>query len=484
MVVNKARLAKRSMLLIALVAVLVLSMFAATALAVTPQNAKNVIVMIADGCGYNTFLAGNYYQYGEAGKQVYDQFPTKYAVSTYAFGGAYNPAKFWSAFENQLGTATHEVTESNMAATAMGTGMKTNIGVGVNPELDWYTNIVEIAEGRGRMTGVVSTQSFAEATPAGFSAHANDRKALKTIIEQQLRKSKLDVIMGPQNPWYNNNGELQTNPFFSDTSKYLWTEATWNDLKDGKLGNDADADGEIEYWTLIESREDFQAMMTGDTPERVAGVAQCGGEDKVGSGYTQFYRTGAADDVPFKIPFLETSPTLTEMSLAAINVLDQDPDGFFLMIEGANVDYGCHFGWMGRAIEELVDFNYAVEAVVEWVEANSSWDDTLLVVTTDHETGGFWGPGAGQGEVDEPGDPDVWVPIVNNGKGNLPGAVAYNHFWAYGPDFYWHTNALVPLYAQGVNADLFHTQVKGMDPVRGAYIDNTGIFNVAEMSIR
>ena len=484
MVVNKARLAKRSVLLVALVAVLVLSMFAATAFAVTPQNAKNVIVMIADGCGYNTFLAGNYYQYGEAGKQVYDQFPTKYAVSTYAFGGAYNPTKFWSAFENQLGTATHEVTESNMAATAMGTGMKTNIGVGVNAELDWYTNIIEVAEGRGRMTGVVSTQSFAEATPAGFSAHANDRKALKTIIEQQLKKSKLDVVMGPQNPWYNNNGELQTNPFFSDTSKYLWTEATWNDLKDGKLGNDADGDGEIEYWTLIESREDFQAMMTGDTPERVAGVAQCGGEDKVGSGYTQFYRTGAANDVPFKIPFLESSPTLTEMSLAAINVLDQDPDGFFLMVEGANVDYGCHFGWMGRAIEELVDFNHAVEAVVEWVEANSSWDETLLVITSDHETGGFWGPDAGQGEVDEPADPDVWVPIVNNGKGNLPGAVAYNHFWAYGPDFYWHTNALVPLFAKGVNTDLFHTQVKGMDPVRGAYIDNTGIFNVAEMSIR
>jgi alkaline phosphatase len=357
-------------------------------------------------------------------------------------------------------------------------------GVGVDINFNRLTNIMEIAEDRGRMTGVVSTQAFSEATPAGFSAHANDRKALKQITEQQLRQSHLDVVMGPYHPWYDNNGVKRAAGMFSPTSKYLWTEATWNELVAGTIGNDADGDGAVENWTLIDSRAQFQAMASSATPERVAGVVPCGGEDKLGSGYTQFYRTGAANDAPFTVPLLETSPTLSEMSLAALNVLDQDPDGFVVMIEGGNPDYGAHFGWLGRAIEEMIDFNKAVEAVNAWVEANSNWNETLLIVTADHETGGIWGPGSGTGTTASPGDPAVYVPIVNNGVGKVPSATFYNHRYEYGPDFYWHTNALVPLYAKGAAAELLHREIKGTDPVRGLYIDNTGIFRVMNLVVR
>ncbi|MBN1629210.1 MAG: alkaline phosphatase, partial [Thermoleophilia bacterium] len=305
-----------------------------------------------------------------------------------------------------------------------------------------------------------------------------------------------DLVIGAHNPWYNLNGEKRETPVFSDTSKYLWKESTWNDLVAGKIGNDADGDGEVENWSLIESRADFQAMMTGETPERVAGVIQNAGDDGIGSGYTQFYRTGAADDTPFTVPLLETSPTLTEMSMVALNVLDQDPDGFVVMIEGANIDYGNHFGWLGRAIEEQIDFNDAVQAVHDWVEANSNWGETLLIVTSDHETGGIWGPDSTAGMAEYPsaprfivrGDPTVFVPIVNNGAGELPTVTYYNHRAQYdnpdtGVKFYWHTNALVPVYAKGANAAFFKTQVRGIDPVRGAYIDNTDIFDVMYHSI-
>ncbi len=497
---NRARLARRSALLVALVVALVLCVFAATALAAggssshrsqrAKTTAKNVIVMIADGAGYNTLLATDYYQFGDSGTQIYEGFPYRYAVSTYPAGASYDSRAFWTNFLYR--TATDEsnfilnhalVTESNMAATAMGTGIKSQEGVGLNAAMTRVTNIMEIAEARGKATGVVSTQSFSEATPAGFSAHATDRKALKAITEQQLRESRLDVVMGAYNPWYDNNGVRRATGMFSPTSKYLWTEATWNELAAGAIGSNADTDEALEYWTLIEDRADFQALATGPTPERVAGVAQCGGDDGVGSGYTQFYRTGAANDEPFATPFLETSPTLSEMSLAALNVLDNDPDGFVAMFEGANVDYGSHFGWLGRAIEEYVEFNNAVEDVCDWVEANSSWDDTLLIVTTDHETGGIWGPDAGNGTARYPGDPAVFVPIVSNGVGNLPDATYYNHRPKYGPDFYWHSNALVPLFAKGAGASLFSTQVRGKDPVRGLYIDNTSIFQVMNKSI-
>jgi alkaline phosphatase len=486
---TRARFTKRALLLTVLVIVLVVSLFSATALGQSQLPVKNVILMISDGCGFNCFLATDYYQYGETGKQVYEKFPYKFAVSTFAAGGKYDALRFWTDF-NYLNCKSEAlvpfITESNMAASAMGTGVKTDLGVGINTAGTRVTNIVEIAESYGKATGVVSTQAFCEATPAGVSAHANDRKALKKIAEQQLRESKLDVVMGPYNPWYDNNGAKLTAGTFDDKNKLLWNQATWDQLVAGSIGNDADGDGTVENWSLIETRAQFQALATGPTPDRVAGVPQCGGDPKTGTGYTQFYRTGAANDAPFKTPLLQTSPTLTEMSLAALNVLDNDPQGFFLMIEGANIDYGNHFGWLGRAIEEQVEFNQAVEAMCAWIEANGGWDKNLLVITSDHETGAMWGPDAGKTVASTPGDAGVFVPIVNNGKGNLPAVTYYNHRPLYetpAAPFFWHTNALVPLFAKGSGAELFASQVEGVDPVRGRYIDNTDIFKVMNQCI-
>jgi len=90
------------------------------------------------------------------------------------------------------------------------------------------------------------------------------------------------------------------------------------------------------------------------------------------------------------------------MSIGALNVLNQDPDGFFLMIEGGAVDWMGHANDMPRYIEDQVAFNLAVASVIDWVEENSSWDETLLIVTSDHECGGIWGEGTwtnGQGEA-------------------------------------------------------------------------------------
>jgi alkaline phosphatase len=64
------------------------------------------------------------------------------------------------------------------------------------------------------------------------------------------------------------------------------------------------------------------------------------------------------------------------MSLGALNVLDDDPDGFFLMIEGGAIDRAAHAYQDGRLIEEQVDFDQTVQAVVDWVQANSNWGET------------------------------------------------------------------------------------------------------------
>ena len=142
--------------------------------------------------------------------------------------------------------------------------------------------------------------------------------------------------------------------------------------------------------------------------------------------------------------------------MAALNVLDNDPDGLFLMVEGGATDYAAHSNQSGRLIEEHLDFDAAVQAVIDWVQANSNWGETLLVVTNDHETGYLWGPGS---------DPD-WMPIVNNGEGNLPGMAWYSTE---------HTNSLVPIFAKGDAGRMLSRFAVNHDQVRGPYLDNTDL---------
>ena len=81
-----------------------------------------------------------------------------------------------------------------------------------------------------------------------------------------------------------------------------------------------------------------------------------------------------------------TQPTLREMTLKALDVLSKDPDGFFLMIEGGQIDWAGHNNDAGTMLHEMLKFDEAVEAVYEWVKER---DDTMVVITADHETGSF-----------------------------------------------------------------------------------------------
>jgi alkaline phosphatase len=104
-----------------------------------------------------------------------------------------------------------------------------------------------------------------------------------------------------------------------------------------------------------------------------------------------------------------------------------------------------------------------VQAVIDWVETNSNWRETLLIVTGDHETGYITRAPQGDPEADTPW---AWQPLGNNGRGALP-AMA----WHSGS----HTNSLIPLYAKGAECRRFRTMAVGTDPHRGPYIDNTAI---------
>jgi alkaline phosphatase len=434
--------------------VMVLSFSAAQA----ADTAKNVILMISDGWGYNQIQATNYWN--GATLESYQKFPVQLGMSTYSASTpnipGYDPTQAWSNF-NYVKTGA---TDSASAATAMATGIKNYDG-----QINWYTNdsamygktITEFAnpynKDSGKDSGVVSTVQWSHATPAAMFAHNASRNNYAAIANEMLGStSPLKVIMGAGNPQYNDNG-IKTVANYKDVTdsqaRYVGGKDTWQALNTPKSTD----------WTLIQEKTDFEQLAAGTLVlSKVVGTFQTATTTQQGRGLNPLPAKDPDPNNPSGMAFNNNVPSLAIMSTGALNVLNQDKDGFFLMIEGGAVDWANHANQLGRLIEEQTDFNKAVDSVMQWVENNSNWNETLLIVTGDHETGFLWGPKSGEFNA-----------LVNNGPGVLPGA-SYNSGN--------HTNSLVPLFAKGAHADLFYDIVAGSDTFRGPYIDNTGVFSV------
>ena len=419
------------------------------------QIPKNIILMISDGCGSNQILATDYYTYGMAGTQIYEQFPVRLHMSTYSLGqitkdddlsGIYKPAYMWRSFKWMNKNAT----DSSAAATAMATGKKTyDAAIGVDEDGRNLKTITEEFEDLGKATGVVSSVPFSHATPASFAAHNKNRKNFRRIAVEMIRDSAIDLIMGGGNPLYDKNGKEIPNAEDQDY-RYVGGKVIWDELLTGVIGADADKDGVKDPWILIQTKEDFERLQTGAAPRRLIGIPQVYETLQQG-------RSGNTTAAAFETDFIKNVPTLEVMSNVALNVLDANKDGFFLLIEGGAVDWANHANQSGRMIEEETDFNNTVSAVCRWVEENGGWDQTLVIVTADHESGCL------------SGETDAFSKVLNNGKGNMPVMVWNSSF---------HTNQLVPFFAKGSGADLFASCADQTDPVMGPYLDNTEIAKV------
>ena len=452
---------------------LVLLMTAAPALPVTAaknsdrltgngKQVKNVILMIADGGGFNQYLASDYYRYGKEGASVLGDFPTRLAMSTYSTGQSkgssddasvvYDPSNWSDPVKFQYGA-----TDSAAAASAMSTGVKTwDAAIGIAPDDTVLKHLTQDFEALGKATGVVTSVPFNHATPAGFVAHNSNRSNYFAIADEMIMSSATDVIMGCGSPLYDDDHRQRSAPIYSFIS-----QGTWEGLAAGTLAvADADGDGIADPWKFIQTKEEFEKLQTGVAPKRLIGIAQCNQtlqELRVAADWAKPAYTSAPNA---GVPDLET------MAKGALNILNKDKDGFFLMIEGGAVDWAGHYNQTGRLLEEMDDFHNTIEAVGAWVEANSNWGETLLIVTADHETGYLSGTA----------EPSLLTPVINNGMGVDP--TMYNQINTLDPkykNFYWHSNQLVPFYAIGKGAEIYKKLADQFDPVRGKYLDNTEI---------
>ncbi len=413
---------------------------------------RNIIVMISDGCGFHQWMAASQYEHGQDMDPLYESFPVRMGMSTYPAGGSYDPQKATNDFDYVDGGAT----DSAAAGTAIATGKKTYSGaIAVSPDKTPLQTAVDVAEAAGKASGVVTSVQFAHATPASFVAHNESRGNYEEIAREMILDSAADVIMGAGHPDWTNSAQ----PIEDDRDyKYVGGEETWQAVRSGTAGADADGDGEADPWTLVDDLAGFESIATGDAPSRVLGVAPVHTTLQAGRG-------GDGQASAFEVPLNENVPTLELITQGALNVLDEDAEGFFLMVEGGAVDWACHGNAAGRMIEEQMNFSDTVEAVIDWVESESSWDETLVVVTADHETGYLTGPDS---------DPECTAPVCR-GTNVMP-----EIDWHSGG----HTNSLVPFFARGPGASIFEQSAIANDPVRGPYIDNTFIGSLVISSMQ
>lgn len=411
---------------------------------------KNIIYMIGDGMGYNHVAAANLYDSGQTRYQVAGEVGSdlsmadgdavqvyegagwnKLAMTTFQEGNSYDVDRAW-ADHNYV---NESYTDSAAAGTAMATGSKTSNGsLGVNSALEAMENTSERAKEQGKAAGVVSDVPFSHATPAAWASHVESRNDYHEIARQMI-SGDLDVIMGAGHPFFNDDNERR------DAAVYQYiAEAEHNSLVAGET--------DFEYF---DNDEAFAALANGEVEAdtRYFGLAQVASTLQQG-------RSGQST-APYSIPQNDVVDLAT-MSKGALNVLGQDEDGFHLMIEGGAIDWAGHANDISRDIEEVREFNNAVEAVVAWVEENSSWDETLLIVTADHETGYL--SGADEGDV---------YNVLHGEKGAAP-----EHTYYSGD----HTNMVVPFFFRGAGSQDILGAVTGTDKVRGDFIDNVTVANL------
>lgn len=445
------------------------------------QKPKNVIIMIGDGMGENQIKAATYYQRGVDNSQQFHKFPVKLYVSTYAakagqkgedsdldWSIGYNTKEAWDSYS----WIQRQYTCSGASGTAIACGEKTyNGAIGMDINKKPIENLSEVAKKLGKSAGVVTTVMLSHATPAVFVAHNEHRNNYSAIAKEMILDSKVDVIIGAGHPYYNHDGERKAQ---AKTFQYVGDSLIWEGLKrksteyivEGKKKSVADIDGDNipDAWYLVEKKQEFEKIARGEfTPKRLLGVAEVAEtfqqRRKTSDDKSYFEGKGQAMEDAYEVPFNKNVPDLATVSLAALNTLNQNKQGFFLMIEGGAIDWASHGNQKGRMIEETIDFFTAIDSVISWIERNSSWEETLLIITADHETGYLTG-------IDEEKNKPFDKPIKNNGKGKMP-EMQFNSTS--------HTNALVPFFAKGAGANIFNLLSDEIDQKKGKYLQNSEI---------
>lgn len=304
------------------------------------QKAKYIFFFIGDGMGINQIQMAELYSaelQGNIGVAplLFTQFPIATIATTYS--------------------ATNGITDSAASGTALATGVKTRNGcIGMmKDKITPLKSIAVRAQETGCKVGVASSVAINHATPAAFYAHNENRKNYNAI-GHDLVAAGFD--------------------FYAGADFWSVTPQDSIGLYDFACNNG---------YTITRGYKEFQKKAR--TSDKMI-LFQRTAVSKIDS------RT-----IPYAIDRQKTDLTLSEITRAGINILTKDPEkGFFFMIEGGSIDWACHSNDAATVIHEVQDLDKAIGVAYEFYQQHP--DETLIVVTADHETGGL-GLGTGSYEL-------------------------------------------------------------------------------------
>jgi len=389
-------------------------------------RARNVVLFIGDGLGMGMLTAARIYSVGAEGRLAIEKLPH-------------------TAFA-RVSSQDSAVIDSAAAATAMASGAKvSNASLNIRADKQKPPLISALAKEKGKSVGIVTTTRLTDATPAAFYGYAEQRNQEESLAAQLIDAS-VDVALGGGLQWF--LPQVRPPGMRAD-------------------GQDLLAKGKEKGWEVIQTEENLVSAANRKIKK---------GTSKRWLGLFASYDFGYADERESR----PGEPTLAAMTMAAMRKLAKNPKGYFLMVEGGMIDKAEHQNWALRAIQETLEFDRAVAAVLR-----ETGPDTLVIVTADHETGGFgvsgYPPAAVRGNDLLARQPDqgFWVGWLSG-----PGALASRNPLSFLDPTYRQPSARYTDAAFHTATDVWIAATgPGSDSVRG-FLDNTDIFRIMRQAMK
>lgn len=375
--------------------------------------------------------------------------------------------------------------DSANTATTLYTGVKSyNNAIGVDIFEQPLETILSTAADVNKSTGLVTSVPIDHATPGAAAANVNRRNKydaafpnLDNILQQELRIYQPTVMLGGGHPLSNTATPLPGGVEPPRDNTYI-TESTYNELSNKPTSNLYD-------YTFLERGQNAAATLAATAAaidpnqgDRLLGLYGARGQNgnlPVSSANGDYSTTGldmfsrfstqglnpdtvrpllpGETDASFIAREVNENPTLNDLTTAALEVLGKDPDGFWLMVEGGDIDWSAHDNNMDNLLGTINDFDKSVQSTINWINNNGGWEENLLLVTADHDHYLTL-------------NPDFPKLLREQGAEALTAALdpaTAGHYWGSNPNvkYGWgnHTNRPVPVYFEGNGSEVLTNSV-------------------------
>jgi alkaline phosphatase len=312
-------------------------------------GAKNVILFVADGMTVPMLTAARLVSRGN----TEGKFNAYLTVDQMEEIGLISTSGIDSIITDSANSASSYNTGHKSAVNALGIYPDTSPDSLDDPRQETFAEMVKRL--RGMAVGIVTTADWTDATPAAVFAHTRRRGDQAFIAAQSIDEGvEPDVILGGGAQWMLPQSTAGSR---RQDDRDLFTEYE-------ELG-----------YTIVTSASEMTAALSEETPERLLGMFHP-------SNMNVWLDRNVYTD---NLGDFTDQPGLVEMTVAALDVLNLNPNGFYLMVESASVDKQMHPLDMERTLADLIEFDNALAAAIEWAANNAP--DTLIVVTADHGHG-------------------------------------------------------------------------------------------------